>query len=285
MGQHHGGYRQHPHPQLSRRVPTGHRTVHRPPGGREDNRQRDPPEHHQQPPNIRRQRSHNGERGGEQSGSGHGGEPHHRQRSQRRPPDLWAPGHQRQLRPRRASFSISGIGQITVAPGVRLDHEAQATYLGDGGPLRRKKLQRRDGQQHRRIPPHHHHGDRRQRPGDRHHLQQLPPERIGDNRQPRRPGWPHPSSDHHLEVGPVRSTPGRGLHRHHRGDESLSYTPQQADLDKYLQATVTYTDRHATEEIRPPAPSPTTPWTNRSPSTRTAIPSTPSRTPSPTLQS
>ena len=28
-----------------------------------------------------------------------------------------------------ASFSISGIGQITVALGVWLDHEAQATYL------------------------------------------------------------------------------------------------------------------------------------------------------------
>ena len=68
------------------------------------------------------------------------------------------------------------------------------------------------------------------------------------------------------------------------GATGASYTPQQANLGKYLRATLSYTDNPVgagQQRWRPP----TTPWTNRSPSTRKTIPSTPSRTPSPTLQS
>ena len=180
-----------------------------------------------------------------------------------------------------ASFSISGIGQITVASGVQLDHEAQETYLvtvdlSDGRNSSGGTDNRADASRAIIIT-------------------------VTDANDPGVVTFdnPYPQNglaitaslvDQDLPLQTITWKWARGISQDGDftdipGATEASYTPQQADLGKYLRASVSYTDntagagQQAMAAHRPP------PWTNRSPSTGTAIPSTPSRTPSPTLQS
>ena len=138
-----------------------------------------------------------------------------------------------------ASFSISGIGQITVALGVRLDHEAQETYLvtvdlSDGRNPNGGTDNTADASRPITITV-----TDANDPGTVTISNSYPQNGLAitasladqDGLIASSETWQWAQSDN--TEGPWNNISGA---------TQFSYTPLPADLDKYLQATVTYTD-------------------------------------------
>ena len=146
-----------------------------------------------------------------------------------------------------ASFSISGSGQIRVAPGVRLDHEAQETYrvtvdLSDGRDPDGGTDERADAFRPIIITV-----TDANDPGTVTISNSYPQVGLKIEASVADQDGPRPSTESWQWA---RGSSRDGDFTNIAGATGASYTPQQADRGKYLRATVSYTDDTAGADQR-----------------------------------